>query len=71
MRGEARFWKDGDLVVILDHPHPGKDPWRWVYCQQLADVFVGHPKVTIYLSRNPRAAATYRFAADELIRLEE
>lgn len=68
MRREAPHWSRGDLITILNHPHPG-GAMRWVYCQHLAFLFVPEPKVTIALERTPRSAFTYSFDHGDLVLL--
>ena len=67
MQAEAAKWPDGAIITILEHPHPGVYPWRWVYAQHLAYLFVPEKHVTISLDSTPKAAFEYRFASGRLI----
>lgn len=67
----APTWEPGSEVAIYDHPHPGDDPWRWVYCQLLFDLFT--PKTRAELVIDTTTADTryaYRFKAGRLTELE-
>lgn len=46
---EAPHWREGEVVTLLNHPHPGPAGGRWVYCQLLFDVFVPEPHVWVSL----------------------
>ena len=67
MRREAPHWVNGDRIVILDHPHPGTEPWRWAYCQYLPMLAIPGKQVTVLLTRHPTAARTYRFDQGDLV----
>jgi len=42
-RLESAHWTPGQTIAVQHHPHPGEEPFRWVYCQLLFDLFVDVP----------------------------
>jgi hypothetical protein len=55
-------WSDGDEIAIYDHPHPGENPIRWTYCQQLYNLFLNGKKVTLLLDwSSPTTKHVYRY----------
>ena len=67
MKKESPKWKPGATVVILDHPHPGVEPSRWMYCQHLVAIFLRRTDITIVLEATPQASAAYRFVNGSLV----
>jgi len=67
MRAHQREWPKGSVISILDHPHPGPDPWRWVYAQHLVAIFLPDSDVAISLGPDQTAYKTYRFSNGALV----
>ena len=58
----APSWEPDSLVSILDHPHPGSAPWRWVYCQLLFNIFAPEAQARLALDVIvPETKYAYRF----------
>ncbi|MGI8906322.1 MAG: hypothetical protein ACR2IE_07520 [Candidatus Sumerlaeaceae bacterium] len=67
--GYCKEWPEGSTITILNHPHPGTAPYRWVYVQHLVAIFCPETSVTVALDRVPGAYKTYRFENGELVAL--
>ncbi len=57
-------WRPGDIVAIVDHPHPhpGRTDWQWSYGTALWDVFLPNAGVELRIGKSEDADRTYRFA---------
>ena|GEM_PF-7064304 len=66
----APAWKKGDHITVFNHPHPGGF-WRWSYCQQLFNIFVPEPRVTLVLDRiTSKTTHAYRYESSRLKEIE-
>ena len=44
---ESSHWKNGDIIGVANHPHPGNETDRWIYAQSLFKIFIPQVEVTI------------------------
>ncbi|MEN6627775.1 MAG: hypothetical protein ABFD69_16230 [Candidatus Sumerlaeia bacterium] len=71
IEAESAHWKPGATVAIYDHPHPGGEPWRRIYAQLHADVFLHGKRAKIVLDQTPAGTDyAYRFEDPKLVRIE-
>ncbi len=69
IQDEAADWRKGAVIGVIDHPHPGEEPWRWVYAQMHLRLFAPEAEATIRLDEMAGADVVYRFEDPKLVRV--